>query len=262
MNRFLYLLIICFSFLCCTLNKNSTAHKECIAVSYADNVIPNVTDSISPFGQRIRKFGNDSIHAFNEDGSLSSIQYLDTASVIDMIRFRDGYKLWIRYNPLNSEDAIEIEDFFPGTNIVSSQTFMRDTIIVTAGNPIEVNRLIIEYHKNGKIKFTGYQGFFAAQGIPVGVNRHYNSLGQLYKTRNFIYPKSQDDNVFFPYIIETVFHNNGKPKWTKYFSNYVFFESGREGKLPFGTWRFYDENGRLIKTKKHENGELIETKRH
>ena len=255
MNRFLYLLIICFVFLCCSSNKKATAQEE-------HTVFVQVTDSISPFGQRILKFGNDSIHAFNEDGSLSSIRYLDTASAINRIIFQDGYKLWIRYNPLNSENAIMTEHFFPGTNIVSSQIFMRDTIIVTAGNPITVNRFIIGYHENGKIKFIGYQGFFAAQGVPVGIQRHYNSLGLLYKTQNFIYPKQQDSNEVFPYIIETAFHNNGKTKWRKYYSNYVFFESGREAKFPFGTWRFYDENGRLIKTKKHENGELIETKRY
>ena len=227
-----------------SLNGKTTIQEERVSIGY-------ITDSISPYGYTIEKFGNDSVYAFAEDGYLSYIIYLDTAAAINKILFTEGQRTYIEYNPSKSAGSIMSEYFFHDTNMVSSRVYMKDTIILTANNPVQCNKLIIDYYKNGKVKEHGYQGIFEAQGIPVGVCAEYDSLGNLNRTKNYIYLAQKDDNDIFTYIIESEYYDNGNPKWEKKYTNHVFCDFPEEYKEPIGTWQYYDENGKLIKTEKY-----------
>ena len=242
-NSITYLFLICWGVIlhvcsCSSPGKKTAAREEHIGY---------VKDSISPYGEKIRKFGNDSIYSFDKEDSLSYILYLDTATVIEKIRFEKGRKTYVEYNPFNSEGSMMSEYFFSDTNTVSSRIYMRDTVILTANNPVQCNELIIDYHKNGKIKYFGYQGFYAGQGIPVGVHAEYDSSGYLSKTKDYVYPVQKNDNEISTYIIEMEFHDNGKPKWEKRYTNHVFYDLPEEYKKPTGTWKYYDVNGNVIK---------------
>jgi antitoxin component YwqK of YwqJK toxin-antitoxin module len=84
---------------------------------------------------------------------------------------------------------------------------------------------------------------------------HYDEEGRLIMTMNYIHPPNQ-----LPYVVETRFHNNENIKSIKMFIADPLDESGEE--RPIGIWRFYDENGELVKTEIYENGELIKTEWH
>ena len=234
--------------------------QEHITSDDAENIISYVTDSINPWGNRILKFGNDSVYAFNEDSVISYILYLDTTMAIKRIIFENGKKSYIEYNPFIAKNLIQAEYFFPDTNIPSHQYYFRDSIIFTEGNPIKVYQYGVSYHKNGKIEYSGHQGVFIANGVAVGVWHYYDSLGFLTKTHNYIYPKDYGD--FYPYVIVSEYFLNGKPKWEKLYYNNDSFDAGEEYRIPIRTWKYFSEKGVLYKTEEYENGELIKTEKH
>ena len=231
---------------CCANSKNTND-----TLNAGDTLIVNpsyITDSINSYGYSIKKFGNDSIYGF-ADGHLRYILYLDTAVAINRILFRDGQKSLIDYNPSKSKSSIKEERFFTDINIVSKQVYMKDTIIFTANNPIQCTELAIEYHKNGKVAVSGYRGFFAAQGVPVGLITYYDSSGYLYRTKNYIYPKKGQ-----PYIIVLEYYETGKLKSEK---RYIYHLDGDDEAT--GIWKYYDENGKLIRTKNiNRDGKITE----
>ena len=171
------------------------------------------------------------------------------------------------YNACYSENEIIMEYFYPDSDIVLSRIYSKDTIIITGDNPIECNKYYVSYYENGQIKEAGYQGFFQGQGIPVGIYKEYDENGFLVKTKNYIYPKQKEDIMAmdaFTYIIESEYYENGHVQWEKWYKNYVYYETDEENKVPIGTWKYYDRNGKLIKTEKHtelENQETLEKDR-
>jgi len=248
-NKFIifYYSIIPLLLLGCNMQINKNALKEDTGYS--------IRDSVNQYGNKIIIYGNDSIYAYSQDGNLSYIKYLDSLSAVRQIIFNEnGHISYIEYNPSYSKDFLLSENYYPDSNNLQFALWVRDTIIITEDNPIQCNRYYTEYYENGKAREAGYQGSFSGQGIPVGMQQYYNDLGQLVQTQNFIYPKQKEEiatSDIFTYIIVSEYYDNGKPKWEKVYSNNIFHESGPEDKRPIGTWKYYNENGKLIKTEKY-----------
>ena len=264
MTRFIFLLctgVLCYS--CVHSNKknvavlNDSTVSACAANSAAAvTATAYITDSISPYNKKIRKYGNDSIYAYTLDDTLSSIEYLDTASAVIRIIFEGGKKTFVEYNPNYSKDSLLNEYFFENSGKISSRTYLRDTVIITDGNPIGCYHFYMSYHENGKIKEIGYRGGVWGQNGPIGLHKTYNKAGRLVSSKNFIYPKQavgSPGSPSFTYIIEVDYYDNGNPKWEKMYDNYVFHESGEDDKEPVGTWKFYDETGELTGTEYHSS---------
>ena len=203
-----------------------------------------VKDTINEYGTKVRIFGTDSVYSYNS-GNIYHIKYnLDNYPIAEKSFYEDGIKSLIEYNIQYSKDSLYRESFYPISGNLSLAVWWKDTTIITDKNPIYCNEFYTQYYENGKIKALGYQGFFNGQGTSVGVHSSYDSLGYLTKTDNFIYPKKKR-----PYIIITEYYNNGKLKSEKMYVNHTIQESDEEE--PIGTWKYYDENGKLIKTEKY-----------
>lgn len=211
-----------------------------------------ITDSISPYDNRILKYGNDSIYAFSLDSIIDYILYQDTALPIKRILFENGRKSFVEYNPYHSKHSILSESFFLDSEQVSSKTFLKDSFIVYRNDSVLCNRLIIEYYKSGVVNSIKYQGFLEGQGVPVGTHQIYNELGELIKTEHYVYLRDQIQSYLTTYIEESEYYTNGLLRWSKFYENYTFSESDFPPQA-IGTWRYYDETGKLTKKEKHSD---------
>lgn len=239
-----------------------TTKKEKEVVDTTNNTDPYyIIDSISPYGKRIKKYGEDSIYAFDaENDRLSYILYLDSLSKKRRVKFNNSGTInYVEYN-LSSETSVGlINEYYYDTyeNSIQSRSYRTDTIIITDGNPIHCFRLDIFYFKNSKISGIGYTGAFGGQNVPVGTQKVYSEDGMLRTTLDYVYPVQKDLNMpiseVFSYIVEKEYYNNGNPKWEKRFKNYELYEWENDDDylIPIGTWKYYDESGKLVKTEKH-----------
>ena len=204
-----------------------------------------IKDTINIFGTKIRIFGNDSTYSYYSRGNIWCIEYnVDNYPIAEKVFYEDGIIRHIEYNVQYSKDSLYREFFYPVSEKLSLAVWAKDTVIITDENPIYCHEFYTQYYENGKIETFGYQGVFNGQGISVGVHNSYDSLGYLCSTDNFIYPKNKQ-----PYIIITEYYNNGKPKSEKMYVNHAIHDSDKEE--PIGTWKYYNENGEIIRTEQH-----------
>jgi len=212
-----------------------------------NNVIHSdyVKDTINGYGTKIKIFGKDSIYSYYSNGNISHIAYfIDDYPIAEKSFYENGIVSSVDYHVQYSKDSLYRESFYPISGKLSIAIWLKDTVIVTDGNPIKCHEFYTAYHENGNIKTFGYQGFVDGQGMSVGIHSNYDSLGYLSKTENYIYPVKKQ-----PYIIITEYYNNGKRKTEKIYVNHAIHESDKEE--PIGTWKYYDENGKLLNTEKY-----------
>jgi antitoxin component YwqK of YwqJK toxin-antitoxin module len=109
-------------------------------------------------------------------------------------------------------------------------------------------RLITEYHANGKIKVRGYQGYYSDQDIStgayIGTWKYYDNKGKL--TQSIYYHNDIPSKAF---IQTKAYHLNGRLKSVETFNNYELYQSEI---LPMGKWKYYDTKGKLVKEIDHQ----------
>lgn len=233
-----YILIFAFlnfiSFISC---KNASCQDKQDAI---DKVQMILQDSISPYGDSIKVYNADSLYAYTPDGVLKYIKYLDLGSPIRLKMYsKDGFLKRIEYNPDNPNSTIVYEEFY-----LESGNIKRRESIPNSSTNRGVDRLRVHFYENGIIEYVGNYSSIDAQNGPVGLQKYYSKRGCLIKTENYIYPT--DDRA---YIIETEYYDDGNIKLEKQFYNNEI--SGSDEIEPKGTWKYYDESGKLIKTERH-----------
>ena len=217
-----------------------------------ENMIGNhndimVKDSISPYGDIIKIYGRDSILGYSSDGTLEYIKYLDSNSLYTLKLYNADKSLKrIEYNIEHPKFAILTENFYPSINRVHSRESWVDSILVLEKDSFLLNILKEEFYENEVLKYQGYYGVILGQNAPIGIHKYFNKLDKLTRTENYIYPTKKR-----PYIIISEYYDNGNPKWEQIYINHVIHESDREE--PTGTWKYYDEDGKLIKTRINES---------
>jgi antitoxin component YwqK of YwqJK toxin-antitoxin module len=115
--------------------------------------------------------------------------------------------------------------------------------------PVPVKqRLITEYHANGKIKVGGYQGHYSDQhistGAYIGTWKYYDNKGKL--TQSIYYHNDIPSKAF---IQKKTYYINGRLKSVETFNNFELYESEI---LPMGKWKYYDTKGKLVKEIDHQ----------
>jgi antitoxin component YwqK of YwqJK toxin-antitoxin module len=166
---------------------------------------------------------------------------------IEVIRYDKAEKIiYTIYNYKNPKrgDTIKI-DWRPNGTI--------RTIKIYAIDSINYPFLYESFHENGILAEKGIYDEYHSPIVRTGLWRYYDSTGILSKTENYIYPEKKR-----PYKIITEYYNNGKPKSAKMYINHaaITYESDEEEAT--GTWKYYDENGKIVKTEKYENGKLVQ----
>jgi hypothetical protein len=110
-------------------------------------------------------------------------------------------------------------------------------------------RLIVSYHANGKVKERGYQGHYAnkliSTGAYVGTWNTYDKNGRLIQSVYY-----HNDIPAKAYIEKKKYYPNGIVKSMERFNNYELYESEIDAR---GTWKYFDNRGKLIKQISHEH---------
>ena len=249
-----YFLIILLSIthFSCSANKGERENPkdEIIVESY-------VREEIDKNGKKRVYYGSDSIYGYSEVGALELISYLGKEKLSAVYYYPNEVVQAIFYNINEENDMIEFESFYDTGEIESAVYIIPDTL-VKAGKMIACNRKSIEYFKNGSIKNIGYSQF-EMDGTYAGLVKFFDETGRLTETQDYLF--WGDDRSC---IVESEYYDNGQAKWEKWYWNYVYYETDEEYKEPIGTWKYYDSNGKLIKTEKHtelENQETLEKDR-
>ena len=193
---------------------------------------------------------------FVDTGTLAGVEYMRNEKRTDR---------WIRSIHYFRTGEVQRVNFFYKNDFSVGDTLqiswhpngVKSRVTIALENGINLPFMEYRFFPTGILLSKGAFKLFRENNVTVsyGLWRFYDEDGKLIKTENFIYPPNER-----PYVVETRFHSNGNIKSIKMFMADPLDESGEE--RPIGIWRYYDENGRLIKTEKFENGELIKTKWH
>ncbi len=111
----------------------------------------------------------------------------------------------------------------------------------------ECEKMVVAFYHNGNLKSKGCQGHYAdkntSTGMYVGVWTAFDSLGHLIATTYY-----HNDEPLKAFIEKTSYYTSGQRKSIERFNNYELYESDIDS---IGDWKYYSENGKLIKTIKH-----------
>jgi antitoxin component YwqK of YwqJK toxin-antitoxin module len=111
----------------------------------------------------------------------------------------------------------------------------------------ECEKMVLTFYHNGNLKSKGCQGHYAdkntSTGMYVGVWAEFDSLGHLIGTTFY-----HNDEPLKAFIEKTTYYADGNRKSIERFNNYELYESDIDS---IGDWKYYSEDGKLIKTIKH-----------
>lgn len=207
-------------------------------------------DSVDSNGNKIVIYGSDSIYYFKID-TLYRIEYLDSTN---RIKFKEYNKENLYYSEYRPEltGGLTLEYYYM-TGDIYRQQYEKDTIIITAGNPLNAFELNIEYYENGNINHKGYMTNIKGQTTAIGNWYYYSEDGVLFKIEEYVYPQQymshSEENVFY-YRVERIFYPKGELKSKKIYKE--FLDYGSDSSL-VGSWEYYDENGNLIKKEEYSH---------
>lgn len=159
----------------------------------------------------------DSVRIFSPTGYLQTVQY--------------------GFNQDIPTDFVLTKDYYSNGNL-RGITMSKDTLVIIDNYHIYADKWEAYYHQNGVLRTKGY----FTKGLMVGQWPVYDSLNCLIEEKICV-PVGYD--VDKSYRITKDFYPNGKVKSEKKYSYFA------EDDYPIGTWKYYDESGKLIRTEKH-----------
>lgn len=105
------------------------------------------------------------------------------------------------------------------------------------------------YYDNGRLKQVTHQGNYNGCGVTVGTDSLFDTSGKL--TETISYQHEGKSNAGCHDIITrqtiTTYHPNGRRKTLSYREECYECEP-----KPYGVWKWYDKNGKLIKSEKKD----------
>ncbi len=177
--------------------------------------------------ERVEKIEGDKIYSksYWQNGQLSELSNYSTDGRFfgEMIMYYDNGNLWSVKKFNDGQADGKWEDFFLNGKLHSEEFYKN-------GNRIGTSKL---YHENGEISnITKYKDGNAVE------SKWYLDNGKLWKTEtsNFV----TNENVITS-VTEWSYHLNGK------IENITSYTNGQ----PKGEWKYFDENGKLLKTEKY-----------
>ncbi len=109
---------------------------------------------------------------------------------------------------------------------------------------LKSNELQISYYENGNLKEKGLIGIISNKDLNTKTSIetwfYYDSLKHLDSTIYY-----NNDEFKKDFIEKKRFFKNGKIKVIEKYNNYILYETDIN---PMGIWKFYNENGTLIKS--------------
>ena len=112
----------------------------------------------------------------------------------------------------------------------------------------DCKELHLSFYENGNIKEKGCQGNVSNAdvntGMSVGIWYYYDSLNNHIDSSIYY----NNDIVAKAYIEKRRYFNNGQVKSIERYNNYDLYETDIK---PIGSWKVYNDKGKLIKTLNH-----------
>lgn len=139
---------------------------------------------------------------------------------------------------LSPQDTISA-DYFPNGKIKQ---------LILSKDSGDCQELHLAYYQNGQLKSKGCQGQVqnadVSTGMSVGTWYYYDSLTNHVDSTLF-FDNEVADKAF---IEKRSFYGSGPLKSIEIYNNYILYETEIR---PKGTWKYFSENGKLLKTIRH-----------
>lgn len=142
-------------------------------------------------------------------------------------------------NEKNNEVAINNDTL---SKIVYKDGKIKEIIIVK--DSLDAQELHLSFYENGNLESKGLQGIVGNKDVNTGISVatwfYYDTKKNLDST---IYYKNAEFGKDF--IEKKRFYKNGGIKAIEKYNNYVLYENSIDS---IGEWKYYNENGKLLKT--------------